>query len=262
MLTSKGVALVTGCTGGIGRAVSLRLAADGFDLALNDLPHKRDAVDSIAAELSQVRSGIKTCSALADLRYENEVKDMVASVSDQLGGIDVLVANAGVVRVNALAELSETDWDDAFSINVKGTFFCYKHIGAQMVKQGRGGRIIGMSSLAGKKGFALLGAYCSSKFAVRGLTQVAAAELGSHGITVNACAPGLVETPMLNELHDGILRASGGTVDISATIKQLSTLGTNGQPKDIADLISYLASKEARFITGQTISIDGGVHFD
>ncbi|EIW82757.1 NAD(P)-binding protein [Coniophora puteana RWD-64-598 SS2] len=255
MLTSKGVALVTGCTGGIGHAVSLRLAADGFDLALNDLPHKRDAVDSIAAELSQVRSGIKTCSALADLRYENEVKDMVASVSDQLGGIDVLVANAGVVRVNALAELSEKDWDDAFSINVKGTFFCYKHIGAQMVKQGRGGRIIGMR-------FALLGAYCSSKFAVRGLTQVAAAEFGAHGITVNACAPGLIETPMLDELQDGILRASGGTVDISATVKQLSTLGIDGQPKDIADLISYLASKEARFITGQTISIDGGVHFD
>jgi len=196
------------------------------------------------------------------VQAEGDVKNMVASTSEELGGVDVLVASAGVIRINVLSKLSEKDWDDTFSVNVKGVFFCYKHIGNQMVKQGRGGRIIGLSSMAGKKGHPFCGAYSASKFAVRGLTQVAATELGPHGITVNACAPGLIETPMLKELAQGYSRSSDGTIDVLSAVTQRSALGELGQPTDVANLISYLASKESRFITGQTISIDGGIQFD
>ncbi|EIW82760.1 acetoin reductase family protein [Coniophora puteana RWD-64-598 SS2] len=251
MLTSKGVALITGCAQGIGRATAFRLASDGFHLALSDLPSRREDVKALASELSRIHPGIATSTLSTDVRDEGAVKNMVESASEALGGIDVLVASAGIIRIDTLSKLSEKDWDDTFSVNVKGVLFCYKHGGNQMIKQGRGGRIIGLSSLAGKKGVSSLGAYCASKFAVRGLTQVAASELGPHGITVNACAPGLIQTPMLKELSQGYSRSTGGSVDVLSATTQSSALGVQGQAEDVADLISFLASKESRFVTGE-----------
>ncbi|EIW82761.1 NAD(P)-binding protein [Coniophora puteana RWD-64-598 SS2] len=149
MLTSKGIALITGCAQGIGRATALRLASDGFNLALSDLLSRRVDVEALASEISRVRQDIRSFTVFANVQPESDVKNMVASTSEELGGVDVLVASAGVIRINALRKLSEKDWDDTFSVNVKGLFFCYKHVGDQMVKQGRGGRIVGLSSMAG-----------------------------------------------------------------------------------------------------------------
>ncbi|KIJ04828.1 hypothetical protein PAXINDRAFT_94240, partial [Paxillus involutus ATCC 200175] len=136
------------------------------------------------------------------------------------------------------------DWDRVMTINIRGSFLCYKYAAEQMVKQGRGGRIIGASSLAGKEGYPVLSAYCASKFAVKGLTQAAALELGRYGITVNAYAPGIIATPMSKRLCEVARHRLAG-----CPIKHI------GQPEDVASPVSYPASKEVHFITGTSFSI-------
>ncbi|EIW75531.1 NAD(P)-binding protein [Coniophora puteana RWD-64-598 SS2] len=202
MLTAKGVALVTGCAQGIGRAVAQRLASDGFHLGLCDLQAKREPVEELASELSKRHPELQTTVVLGDVSAEDQVQNVVESVVKTLGGIDTLVTCAGIASINTIQRITEKEWEGVFAVNTKGTFFCYKHVGHQMIIQGRGGRIIGISSLAGKRGMFLGSAYCASKFAVRGLTQSAAAEYGPHNITVNACAPGAIETPMLKECFE------------------------------------------------------------
>ncbi|KAG5722072.1 hypothetical protein E4T56_gene15844 [Termitomyces sp. T112] len=142
----------------------------------------------------------------------------------------------------------EVDWDKLYlyAVNVKGTFFCYQHAGAQMLAQGHGGRIIGSSSIMGKQGTPIMAAYSATKFVIRSLTQSAALALGPHGITVNAYAPGPIETPMP--------LTQGKTGDLLEILRQRSPLGINGSPADIASLVSYLVSKEAGFVTGQSVS--------
>ncbi|KAJ7220667.1 hypothetical protein GGX14DRAFT_431634 [Mycena pura] len=180
---------------------------------------------------------------------------MAAQVVERYGGLDVMVANAGIVRADTkLTELSAEEWDRVLNVNARGTFLCYKYAGIQMIKQGRGGRIIGASSVAGKQGQPLVGAYSASKFAVRGLTQSAAQEFGPHGITVNAYAPGAVDTPMSAGLEDAVAKVEH--------FKNLAPLKRIGVPEDISNLVSFLASKESQFITGQSISINGGIFFD
>ncbi|OJA15481.1 hypothetical protein AZE42_06343, partial [Rhizopogon vesiculosus] len=171
------------------------------------------------------------------------------------------------------------DFESVLSVNVKGTFHCYKYAAQQMIAQGDGGRIIGASSLAGKKGkficrcfrccmvtddmppsgHAMLSAYCASKFAVRGLTQTAAIEFGHHGITVNAYAPGPIYTSMLAQLQQAAVERSG---DLYEEMKRLSSVGYLGNTQDVGNLVSFLVTPEARFITGQSITIDGGIFFD
>ncbi|KAJ7097549.1 NAD(P)-binding protein [Mycena epipterygia] len=253
---SKGVALVTGAAQGIGRGVALRLADDGFDVAVNDITVNSEKLDKLVGEIQE--KGRMSSKHIADVAQEDQVKTMVELVVQQHGGLDVMVANAGVGGRSGLLliEASVEEWDRVMNINGKGAFLCYKHAGIQMVKQGRGGRIIGASSTAGKQGIATQGAYSASKFAVRGLTQSAALELGRHGITVNAYAPGAVDTPLVaaTQLETGM--------DILSQYKEMSPLKKTGVPEDIASLVSFLASSNSQFITGQTISINGGVFFD
>ncbi|OJA10998.1 hypothetical protein AZE42_06337 [Rhizopogon vesiculosus] len=192
---------------------------------------------------------------------------MVDGAVTKLGGLDVMVANAGVVVGSGSLLFSTVEtWDHMFSVNARGTYLCYKYAAMQMVEQGRGGRIIGASSVAGKFGLHSTCAYSATKFAVRGLTQVAALELGKHGITVNAYAPGMIQTPMT---QDGIDRTNNQTTEGALgdpeSTKWIMSIMENvpikhlGQPADIASIVSYLASKEAHFITGQCISVDGGM---
>ncbi|KAJ7133573.1 NAD-binding protein [Mycena epipterygia] len=251
----KGVALVTGAAQGIGRSVALRLAADGFDVAVNDIAVHSDKLDALVSEIQE--KGRASSKHIADVSREDQVKEMVELVVQKHGGLDVMVANAGVSGRGALfTEMALEEWDRVMNINAKGTFLSYKHAGIQMVKQGRGGRIIGASSFTGKQGIATQGPYSASKFAVRGLTQAAALEFGAHGITVNAYAPGAIDTPML-----AATKAETG-VDLLAHFKEMSPLKKFGVPEDIAGLVSFLASSESHFITGQTISINGGIFFD
>ncbi|KAJ7256224.1 NAD(P)-binding protein [Mycena haematopus] len=257
-MSSKGTAFVTGAAQGIGRSIALRLAEDGFDVAVNDVPENSAKLDAVIAELKQ--KGRESSKHLADVSQEENVKQMVENVVKHHGGLDVMVANAGIAGPyrTALTEASADQWDRIMNINARGTFLCYKYAGLQMIKQGHGGRIIGASSVAGKKGLAFQAAYCASKFAIRGLTQAAASGLGTHGITVNAYAPGAVDTPMLA----GLTNSPEDATAIVNEFKEMSPLKLIGTPEDIANLVSFLASKESQFITGQSISINGGLFFD
>ncbi|TFK49874.1 NAD(P)-binding protein [Heliocybe sulcata] len=263
MSSSKGVAIVTGSAQGIGRGIALKLAEDGFDVAVNDIPPQKARLDEVVKEIEA--KGRRAVAVTADVSSETDVKAMVETVVRELGGLDVMVANAGIARYSSILETSVEDWDKINSINLRGVFLCYKHAAAQMLSQGRGGRIIGASSMAGKKGAALSSAYAASKFGVRGLTQSVALELGKAGITVNAYAPGPVEGPLLDagirSMNDTIAK-SGGSTDLKAALLGMTAVGALGTPGDVAALVSFLASKEAKFITGQTISVDGGINFD
>jgi len=257
MSIAQGIALIAGSAQGIGRAIALRLARDGFDIALNDIASKRDQLRTVADDIEKI--GRRAHLVPADVSIDSEVKEMVQDTTGRLGGLDVMVANAGICSLADLLSVGLDDWDRTMAVNARGTFLCYKYAAAQMISQGRGGRIIGASSMAGKWGQPLSAAYSASKFAIRGLTQTAALELGKHKITVNSYAPGVIETPMSISLSGHL-----PTMDKEATDGMLSrVLGKpilhTGQPEDIASIVSYLASKEAHFITGQCISVDGGI---
>ncbi|KAF7328665.1 NAD-binding protein [Mycena sanguinolenta] len=250
-MSSKGVVLVTGAAQGIGRSIALRLADDGFDVAVNDISNNSEKLDALVNEIQE--KGRASSKYVADVSQDEQVKTMVDDVVARHGSLDVMVANAGITGITApLTEISTDNWDRVMNINARGTFLCYKYAGIQMIKQGRGGRIIGASSIAGKQGFTMGESYCASKFAVRGLTQAAALELGPHGITVNAYAPGVIDTTILGAARDTIVEHFTKT----------SALKKIGVPEDISALVSFLVSKEAQFITGQSISINGGVFFD
>ncbi|KAF8176342.1 acetoin reductase family protein [Mycena galopus ATCC 62051] len=259
---SKGIAFVTGAARGIGKAVALRLADDGFDVAVNDLP---TSADSLLEVVQQIKGkGRASSPHLADISVEEEVESMFAEVVRIHGGLDVMVANAGIIRWSTLSDISVEDFDRIMAVNCRGTFLCYKNAGKQMIEQGRGGRIIGAGSVAGKRvGSPFMSAYAVSKFAIRGLTQAAAAEYGPHGITVNSYAPGAVLTPMLEYMDANSSKAIGaprGTL-IEIT-RNWGPIPETAVPDDVTGLVSYLASTESRLITGQSLSIDGGMFFD
>ncbi|TFK66473.1 NAD-binding protein [Pluteus cervinus] len=265
--SSKGVALVTGAGQGIGKEIALRLADDGFDVAINDVDGQAETLASVQQEIKARASakGHKTSTLvlLADVSKEDQVERMIGDAVKELGGLDVMVANAGIAILTSLLDTTEETWDRLFNVNAKGVFFCYKHAAREMIKQGRGGRIIGASSAAGKQGGANLAAYSATKFAVRGLTQAAARELGPFRITVNAYAPGAVDTQLLEDLDATNARITGGQRgELSEAVAKRAALGYRGTPTEIASLVSYLASKEAHFITGQSVSCNGGTFFD
>ncbi|TFK71142.1 short chain oxidoreductase [Pluteus cervinus] len=249
----KRVAIVTGAAQGIGRGVALRLSKDGLDVVLNDLSEKKHLLDELSKEIDD--SGGRCIVAIADVSVEEEVRNMVQVTVEELGGLDVMVANAGIATMRPIIETQTEEWDHLFSVNTRGTFLCYKHAAQQMIKQGRGGRIIGASSSAGKQGEELCAAYSATKFAIRGLTHAAAKEWGKHGITVNAYAPGPIDTAMTRAL-------AGPAWDELVGQPNVTPVGFIGQPEDVAAVISFLASKEARYITGTTLCVDGGRVFD
>ncbi|KAF8176076.1 hypothetical protein BJ912DRAFT_884702 [Pholiota molesta] len=255
--TATRIALVTGAAQGIGKAIALRLADDGLDVALNDLSSKSSELESLKKEIED--KGRKSAILLGDVSSEPDVIAMIEGIVSQLGGIDVMVSNAGINFACPLTELPISEWDRTFSINTRGMFLCYRHAAKQMIKQGRGGRIIGATSSAGKQGIANLGHYSASKFAVRGLTQAAAQEWGPHKITVNCYAPSTVETPMI----DNFINQVGIPKDaFYAGQSQATAVGYHGQPEYIASLASFFASEGSHHITGQSINIDGGKIFD
>ncbi|KAJ7458322.1 hypothetical protein B0H11DRAFT_2061713 [Mycena galericulata] len=255
---SKGTALVTGAAQGIGRAIALQLAADGFDVALNDIASKLALLDAVKAEVIAV--GRRAAVVFADVSVDGEVKDMVARTVETFGGLDVMVANAGICKARgSLLDVTPDEWDHTFAVNVRGVFLCYQHAARQMILQGRGGRIIGACSGAGKQGYGMLPDYSSSKFAVRGLTQAAAVEFGKHGITVNAYAPGSVVTPMTEQFAP--LAGMSQEAFFAIQAKEAAT-GLNPTPEDIARVVSFLAAPSSGFITGQSVSADGGRYFD
>ncbi|PBK86221.1 NAD(P)-binding protein [Armillaria gallica] len=255
--TPKGVAVVTGAAQGIGKAIALRLADDGFDVAINDilLDMKITKLQAVQAEI--IEKGRRCGVFPGDVSKEEDVKTMVEGVVSTLGGLDVIVANAGVCPTASVLDYTVEQWDRAFAINTRGVFLCYQYAARQMIKQGRGGRIIGCSSSLGKQALPMLSLYAATKSAIRGLTQGAALDLGKFGITVNSYAPGMVDTELSRETA-----RQGNMEEIIKMDVSRSAVDSIGKPEDIAGFVSYLASNESRYMTGQTVGINGGWCFD
>lgn len=254
------VAHITGAARGIGKAIALRLAHDGHDIAVSDLPSMQSELEVTRKEIEA--EGVKAIAVTGDVTNPDDVKRLVGETADQLGSLDVMVANAGVAQTKALLDVSPEDYDRIHAVNGRGVFLCYTEAARQMITQGHGGKIIGASSIAGHKGFGLLGIYSSSKFGVRGLTQAAAQEWAEHGITVNAYCPGIVDTQMWVEVDHDLGEING--VDEGESMKAMAagiTIGRVSTGEDVAGFVSFLAGPDSNYMTGQSPLIDGGMLF-
>jgi meso-butanediol dehydrogenase/(S,S)-butanediol dehydrogenase/diacetyl reductase len=249
-------AIVTGAGRGIGRGIALRLAKDGHAVAVNDV--NKAGAEAVAAEITA--AGGRAVAVPADVTDRDAVFAMVDQVATELGSVDVMVANAGIAQVKTLLEVTPDDLRTIFDVNVFGVVYCLQAAAEKMIAQGRGGKIINAASIAGHSGFDYLGHYSATKFAVRALTQAAAKELAQHKITVNAYCPGIVGTDMW-DLIDEKLGAYLGTAkgEALANYSQLIALGRVQTPEDVAGFVSYLASQDSNYMTGQSVVIDGGI---
>ncbi len=244
MLADK-IAVVTGASRGIGREIAVTLAAEGAVVVVN--------YNGSAAKAEEVVKEIEAAGGRAEAVQCNvsefdKAAELMAYVIGKYGRIDILVNNAGITRDNLLMKMSEDDFDAVLSTNLKGAFNCIKHVSRQMLKQ-RGGRIINISSVSGVIGNAGQANYCASKAGLIGLTKSVARELASRGITSNAVAPGFIATEMTDVLPDAVKAAATEQIPMKHF----------GTTKDIANTVAFLASDSAGYITGQVISVDGGM---
>ncbi|KAF3768133.1 3-oxoacyl-reductase [Cryphonectria parasitica EP155] len=267
-LTDGKSVLVTGSARGIGKAIALRLASDGYNVCINDVPANEKQCDEVVKEIQSM--GRKSCSAIADVSRRGEVKEMVQKSVKELGPLHTMIANAGIVQVKSLLDLSEEDFARMLAVNLTGVHNCYAEGARQMIEQGTckpdaPGKIIGAASIVAFKPFALLGHYSAAKWAVRGLTQAYAIELAEHNITVNAYAPGIVGTAMWEKIDADLAAKRGdGTVRKGEMMKKfvdVTLMQRASVPEDVANLVSFLASPNSDFITAQTQVVDGGIVF-
>lgn len=255
-MSERKVALVTGAGMGIGNAIAQRLARDGFAVAVNDI--STDVADAAAAELRS--AGATAAGVQADVSDREQVFAMVDKVVAELGRLDVMVSNAGIVQVDPILAITEADFDKLFAINVKGVLWCAQAAAQQMIAQGEGGKIINAASSASHRSNAMLGTYGASKFCVRALTQVMAQEFAPHGITVNAYCPGIVDTGMWDTIDSRAAEVM--QIPVGAMKEKVLggiALGRLQTPGDVANFVSFLASEDADYITGQNMLTDGGM---
>ena len=275
------VALITGAGGmrGIGRATALKLAELGVDLALTDVLRDVDdlppgeiraewkSVDSVAEEVRQL--GRKCLPIYADLSDSKQIESVVKQTVDHFGRIDIMINNARAIigrdRVQ-VTELDEGVWHNFLDINTTAPFLFTKFAGREMVQQGSGGRIINMASNASKQASATGSAYSASKFAVLGLTQASALDLATYQITVNAVCPGSTNTDRTDYSERAVAESEGVSVEevrarVVAEAARRSPLGRMGESEDVANLVAFLVSDEASFITGQAYNVNGGILF-
>ncbi|MDO4307399.1 MAG: 3-oxoacyl-[acyl-carrier-protein] reductase [Eubacteriales bacterium] len=244
-MTEKKVAVVTGAAKGIGRAIALELARTGAFVIIN--------YNGSAEKAEEVKKQIEAEGGEAAV-YQCNVADFAAcgeffkAIVKEYGRVDILVNNAGITKDGLLMGMSEEDFSGVVDVNLKGTFHCIRHVSRQMLKQ-RSGRIISLASVVGISGNAGQANYAASKAGIIGLTKSAAKELASRGITVNAIAPGFIQTDMTKVLPDKVKEAAEGMIP----------MGTFGNPEDVAKAAAFLASDGARYITGQVLCVDGGM---
>jgi 3-oxoacyl-[acyl-carrier protein] reductase len=239
------VALVTGGSRGIGREIAIELARHGASVAISYVNNEEKAVE-VVKEMQKF--SVKGMCIKADVSKEEEVKKLVDAIKDELGTIDILVNNAGINRDTLLIRMNTQEWDQVIDTNLKGTYLCTRLVAKDMIKK-RYGKIINIASVAGVAGNYGQANYSASKAGVIGFTKAVAKELASRGINVNAVAPGLIETDMTQALKE----------EVKETLIKSVPMGRLGSPKDVANLVVFLASDKSDYITGQTINIDGGM---
>ncbi|MDY2581730.1 MAG: 3-oxoacyl-[acyl-carrier-protein] reductase [Clostridium perfringens] len=244
MLKDK-VAIVTGGTRGIGRAIALKLADQGANIVINYRNSDKEA-EELKAILEE--KGVKVLTVKCDISNFEDSKNLMDKCKEVFGKIDILVNNAGITKDTLIMRMKEEDFDNVIDVNLKGTFNCAKHASAIMLKQ-RFGKIINMTSVVGIAGNAGQVNYAASKAGVIGLTKSLAKELGSRGITINAVAPGFINTDMTASLSEKVKEEASKNIPL----KRL------GDPEDVANLVGFLASDAANYITGQVINVDGGM---
>lgn len=244
MLEGK-VAVVTGASRGIGRAIALRLAQEQAAVVIN-YNGSREKAEEVVQEIEA--AGGTACAIQCDVSDFSACEAFFKEVTERYGRVDILVNNAGVTRDGLLMKMSEEDFDKVVDTNLKGTFNCIRFVTRTMLRQ-KSGHIINMSSVVGVAGNAGQANYAASKAGVIGLTKTAAKELASRGITVNAIAPGFIETDMTAVLSDKIREVTAAQIP----------MGHFGAAEDVANLAAFLASDQAKYITGQVIHVDGGM---
>jgi 3-oxoacyl-[acyl-carrier protein] reductase len=244
MLTGK-VAVITGAGRGIGRAIALQFTEYGSKVVVN----YRNSAAQVEELLTTIRNaGGEAIAVQADVSKEEDAKRLIEEAVKHFGRLDVLVNNAGITKDNLIMRLSEQDFDSVMDINLKGTFFCTKHAATVMLKQ-RSGKIINISSVVGLTGNVGQANYAASKAGVIGMTKAVARELASRGITVNAVAPGFIDTDMTVQLSDKVKEATVMNIPLKRY----------GNASEVAGAVSFLASESANYITGQVLQVDGGL---
>lgn len=239
-------ALITGSSRGIGAAIALRLAKDGFNIALNDLNEGMFENNSIADDIRAL--GVEAEIFCADVSKYSDCESMVKAVKERFGTIDALINNAGITRDGLMARMSEEQYDMVIAVNQKSVFNMMKLAGNVMIRQ-KQGRIVNLASVAGLYGNPGQINYSASKAAIIGMTKTAAKELGSRNINVNAVAPGFIKTPMTDKL----------TEEQRAKMLEAIAMKRYGEVEEIAGVVSFLCSEDSSYVTGQTIEISGGL---
>lgn len=239
-------AIITGSARGIGAAIALRLAKDGFNIALNDISEKSFENNDIIEKITAL--GVRCEKYIADVSDHEACGEFVKKVKADFGSIDALINNAGITRDGLLLRMAEENYDDVIRINQKSVFNMTKFAGAVMLRQ-KSGRIVNLASVAGLYGNPGQMNYSASKGAVIAMTKTAAKELGSRGINVNAVAPGFIKTPMTDKLTDE---------QREAMLAQIA-MKRYGEPEEVASVVSFLCSDDASYVTGQIIEISGGL---
>ena len=237
--------LITGASRGIGAACAAAFGRAGYDVAVN-YNHSKDKAETVAAELRQL--GVRSCAVRADVSDSAQVSVMFDAVRRELGSVDVLVNNAGIAMYGLLTDMSDSDWDRMISSDLSSVFYCCRAALPDMIRS-HAGVIINIASMWGEVGASCEAAYSAAKAGVIGLTKALAKEVAPSGVRVNAVSPGVVMTDMM----------SGFTEEDISALRADIPLGTLGKPEDIARAVLYLASDEARYITGQVLSVNGGM---
>ncbi len=237
--------LVTGGSRGIGRSIALTLAKEGANVIINYTSND-DRAESVVKEIESF--SVRGLAVKANISKASQVDKMMATIREKFDGIDILINNAGITKDSLFVRMKEDDWDQVMEVNLKGVFLSTKAVTRQMIRQ-KYGRIINMSSVVGVVGNPGQANYCASKAGLIGFTKSLAKELAGKNITVNAIAPGFIETDMTKVLSDSVKESMVDAIP----------MGRYGKPEDIANLVAFLASDKAAYITGQVIHVDGGM---